>query len=78
VTPYESAQPLLLLGPLGIAWQGWLALIPLALWYGWVLRPLRRAAPEQRTARLAEVTGKLLVVVQIAALLALLVWLKRL
>jgi len=75
---YESAQPLLLLGPLGIAWQGWLALIPLALWYGWILRPLWRAAPEQRSARLAEVTGKLLVVVQIAALLAVLVWLKRL
>ena len=66
------------LGPIGMAWQGWLALLPLVLWYGWILRPLWRTAPEQRTARLAEVSSKLLMIFQIGALLALIVWLKGL
>lgn len=75
---YESAQPLLRLERIGIAWQGWLALIPLGLWYGWILRPLRRAAPEQRPARLAEIPRKLLMLGQVGATLAVIVWLRHL
>jgi hypothetical protein len=86
-TPYvlrrahEDAGPILRLGPVGVAWQGLLAVMPATLWLACVARSLWRAPAARRGEVLAGMTGKLgriLGIVAVAALaLALSVGLRR-
>jgi hypothetical protein len=73
---FDAAQPVLRLGPLGVAWTAWLALAPLALWYGWIVRPLLRVAPQQRGPHLGLITRKLIILIPGGILLAAVAWLR--
>lgn len=63
---YDNAAPVVRIGSIGIAWHTWLAIAPPALFYVWIVRPLRRGPESQRARRLADVTAKLKYVLLIA------------
>ncbi|MCC7548668.1 MAG: hypothetical protein IT532_12960 [Burkholderiales bacterium] len=75
---YDSASPVLRIGSIGLAWHTWLAAVPGAAFFFWVLRPLQRAPLSQRPWQLAAVTAKLRFVLLFAAAVAAVVLGKRL
>lgn len=56
---YDNATPVVRIGSVGLAWHAWLAIAPPAMFYVWIVRPLRRGPESQRARRLADVTAKL-------------------
>jgi len=75
---YDSASPVLRIGSIGLAWHTWLALVPAAAFFLWVLRPLQRVPASQRPWQLAAVTAKLRFVLLSAAAMAAVILAKRL
>jgi hypothetical protein len=66
----DAAQPAIALGPVGIAWPALLAILPLGLWGGLVLRPWLTTPAPGRVALRISTSRQALFLLQVALAIA--------